>query len=149
MITSLCTAGVKHTFKLDHAGRRSDSLPALRAIDTLADYPLVMVFSAGSTGLQWWIMYGKERVGLTMAGGCTGDAATQIYPFLHAGQLIGLVPGIKGAAEYETLIDDPRVNAPGPAVRRMSPQTVGHLAILALVVVGNVAFLRSRRRDRS
>ena len=28
----------------------------------------------------------------------------------------------------------------------MSPQTIGHLVIIAFVIVGNVAFLASRRR---
>lgn len=127
---------------------KTDKIGMLASVATLADYPLVMVFSAGSTGLQWWVMYGRERLGLNMAGGCTGDAATQIYPFLQSGQLIGLVPGIKGAAEYETLTDDLRVNAPGPGVRRMGPQTIGHLAIIAFVIIGNLAFLRSRHRRR-
>jgi len=103
-----------------------------------------VVFAASATGLQWWIMYAKERIGLTMAGGCTGDSAAQIYPFLQSGQLVGLVPGIKGAAEYETLLDDPAVNEPGRATRRMGPQTFGHLAIILFVIIGNIAFILTR-----
>ena len=69
MITNLCTGGVKHTFPIDQNGVRTDRMPALQGIGTLADYPLVVIFSAGSTNLIWWIMYARERVGLTMGRG--------------------------------------------------------------------------------
>lgn len=137
---------MKRTFPTDHAQVRTDEIALLDGIETLRDYPLVVVFSAAATGIHWWVMYAKERIGLTMAAGCTGDNAAQIYPFLQSGQLVGLMPGIKGVAEYETLIDDPAVNEPGVGVRRMGPQTIGHLAIIVFVVIGNAAYLMTRKR---
>ncbi len=136
----------KKTFPTDHANVKADKIDLLDNIRTLKDYPLVVVFSAGTTGLQWWIMYAKERIGLTMGGGCTGDGAPQIYPFLQAGQLIGLIPGIKGAAEYETLLDAGGMNEPGRGLRRMGSQTFGHMIIVLFVVIGNVSFLMTRKR---
>lgn len=146
MITRLCT-DVKATYPMDHNGEKTSRIEMMDGIKTLKDYPLVVILSGGTTGLQWWIMYAKERIGLNMGGGCTGDSATQIIPFLQAGQLCGLIPGIKGAAEYETLLNDPAINEPGTGVRRMTPQTMGHLVIILFVIFGNLVFVATRRQN--
>lgn len=136
----------KKTFPTDHNNVKTGKIDLLDDIRTLKDYPLVVVISAGTTGLQWWIMYAKERIGLTMGGGCTGDGAPQIFPFLHTGQLAGLIPGIKGAAEYETLLDADGINEPEAGLRRMGSQTFGHMIIVLFVVVGNISYLLTRRK---
>lgn len=133
---------------MDHAKNNTYEMELLADIHTIKDFPLVVVINGSVTGLQWWILYGKERAGLTMAGGCTGEGATQMYPFLQSGQLIGLVAGIKGGAEYETLLNDPRVSDPGPATRRMVPQSMGHLVIILFVLIGNFAFIMLNRKRK-
>jgi hypothetical protein len=137
---------VKATYPTDHAGVKTGRIELLDDVKNLKDYPLVVVLTAGTTGIQWWLMYAKERIGLNMGGGCTGDAAMQVYPFLQSGQLCGLIPGIKGAAEYETLLEDPALNEPGISTRRMVPQTMGHLIIILFVLIGNVAYVAQRRK---
>jgi hypothetical protein len=61
--------------------------------------------------------------------------ATSFYPFLSAGQMVGLLGGLKGAAEYEMLIDKP-----GMGQRGMDAQSVCHLVIILLVIAGNVGY---------
>ena len=68
---------------------------------------------------------------------------SELYPFIQSGQLVGLMPGLLGAAEYETLIDTPEKATAG-----MSVQSFVHLLIFVLVVVGNVAFFIQRRRTQ-
>jgi hypothetical protein len=65
-------------------------------------------------------------------------------------QLIGLLGGVKGAAEYEFELATkyPRfkqVEAPG--IKMMGPQTLAHVVIIAFILLGNVAFLRTRRKS--
>ena len=127
---------------------KTDAIEILDGVKSLKDYPLVVVLTGGTTGVQWWLMYAKERIGLNMGGGCTGDSAMQVYPFLQSGQLCGLIPGIKGAAEYETLLDEDRVDEPGAGTRRMVPQTMGHLVIILFVLIGNAAYMAKRRKGR-
>jgi len=135
---------VKRTFPSDHNNVKTSKIQLLNNVKNLSDYPLVIVISAGATGLPWWIMYARDRIGLTMAGGCAGDGATQLYPFYQTGQLAGLVPGVKGGAEYETLIEEP-----GSAVRRMCPQTMGHMVIILFVILGNITFLIKKKRNKA
>ncbi len=49
--------------------------------------------------------------------------------------------GIKGAAEYETLI-----NRKSSAVAGMSPQSVVHVLVVLFVIFGNTLYFMSRRK---
>jgi hypothetical protein len=57
---------------------------------------------------------------------------------------------MKGAAEYEQLVADgyPRSMAGlrRVATERMASQTTAHMAIMLLIIIGNVAFFASRKR---
>ena len=59
---------------------------------------------------------------------------------LQSGVYTGLVPGGRGGAEYELLI-----NKPSAGVGAMDAQSTGHLAIILFIVLGNIGFLGSRR----
>ena len=67
-----------------------------------------------------------------------------MYPYLQTDQLIGLMPGLLGAAEYETLID-----TPAKATKRMSVQSFVHLLVFGLVILGNVAFFIQKRENEN
>jgi hypothetical protein len=54
------------------------------------------------------------------------------------------VAGLRGAAEYEQLI-----NREGGGERAMLAQTTAHLYVIALVLLGNVIYFRSRRKRKS
>ena len=66
--------------------------------------------------------------------------APDLYPFLGSGQLVGLLGGLAGAADYEVLIDHR-----DEANKSMSPQSVTHLIIVAFVIFGNIAYFAARR----
>jgi hypothetical protein len=70
------------------------------------------------------------------------------YPYLGE-QLLGLLGGIKGAAEYEAALSLAYPEFEGPAFsearRRMGPQLVAHLLMIGLIVAGNVLYFLSRR----
>jgi len=51
-----------------------------------------------------------------------------------------MLSGLRGAAEYEKLI-----NAPGIATKLMDAQSLAHLLIITLIVLGNVAFVVKQR----
>jgi hypothetical protein len=63
-----------------------------------------------------WITYARPKYGLNVAVGVTAVMAADMYPYLQSGQLVGMLSGLKGAAEYEKLVDifaayrDPRID---------------------------------------
>jgi hypothetical protein len=59
---------------------------------------------------------------------------------------------MKGAAEYEELVSERMTKAGmewglrNRGTEAMSSQTSAHLAIMAFIIIGNIAFFASRRR---
>jgi len=68
---------------------------------------------------------------------------SELYPYLQTKQLVGLMPGLLGAAEYEKLINTPEKGTEG-----MSVQSFVHLLIVVLVIFGNMAFFIRRRKEQ-
>ena len=68
---------------------------------------------------------------------------TTYDPYVASGQLDALVAGLRGAAEYEKLID-----RKGGGNRGMLAQSTAHLYVVVLIIIGNVAYFRSRRKGR-
>mgnify|MGYP003971784107 FL=1 len=127
-------------FPQDNWGAKADELELTRPLRSLKDFDLVFDLAAGDSIEFWWIPYGQEKFGFPFAAGCTAVMAPALYPFLDSGQLNGLLGGLAGAAEYETL-----VNHPGKASKGMSAQSFAHLIIVAFVIIGNTAYFVSRR----
>src|SRR5437899_12461977 len=79
-------------------------MPFLEEVRCLRDVIYMVSLAAGSSGIEMWYVFGKDKYRFEMAGGSTGVIAPGLYPFLRSGQINGLIGGLQGAAEYETLI---------------------------------------------
>ncbi len=127
-------------FPTDYLKRPISQIPMMNDIKNYNDIDLVIDFGSANTP-EWWVGYAGARYHQTIAAGCTGVMVSGLYPYLKTGQLIGLIGGLKGAAEYEKLI-----NKPEKAVLGMKAQSIAHIAIILLVILGNVAHLLSKRK---
>jgi hypothetical protein len=92
---------------------------------------------------------------LKFVAGSTGVQTPQLIPY-YPNQMAGILGAIKGAAEYEYLVNeavqtsDPAAVVPPrfqEAQRRMAPQLFGHVLMVALIVLGNVVFFGLRGRE--
>jgi hypothetical protein len=90
-----------------------------------------------------WIAYGSDRFGFPLAAGTTAVSAPDLYPFYQSGQIVGFMGGLRGAADYETL-----VSLPGDATRGMLAQSATHLLLVVLILGANVRFLMGRFSTR-
>ena len=133
--------GISGVFNTDSRNTPIQQIPMMKNIKTYDDIALVIDFGAGDPGPETWVIYAYGRYGEKIAAGVTGVIISQLYPFLQTGQLIGLIGGLRGAAEYETQVDKP-----AKATQWMSIQSIVHLVIIILVILGNVAYFTSRRR---
>ena len=127
-------------FPADTYGTPTKEIHALEGVRSLKDVGLVLDL-ATSTSAETWVVYGYEKYGVPVAAGCTAVVGPGLYPFLQTQQLVGLLAGMKGAAEYEDL-----VARPSDATQAMLPQSAVHLLIVALIVLGNASYFRMRRR---
>lgn len=136
-------------FPKDGNGRSLDSLPMMNNIRKLADIGLIISLSAGTPGYADWLFYAQSRYRAKLAVGSTAVQAADAYPYLQSGQLTGLLAGMKGAAEYEFLVNRHGFSkARLTAAPAMDPQSLAHIAIILLVIIGNIGFFADRRRRR-
>ena len=130
---------IKATFPEDYMGRPYDSLALMRPLGNYSDVAGVLSIADGSFTTHW-VEYGG-RYELKVLAGVTAAMVTTYDPYLASGQMQAMVSGLRGSAEYETLI-----NRGGGGARGMLAQTSAHLYVILLVILGNVAYFLKRRR---
>jgi hypothetical protein len=132
-----------NTFPSDYGGKPTKGLPVLDGVQSLKDVTYLVSLGAGNPGVEAWYVFGKDKYKFEMGGGCTGVMAPGLYPLLRSGQINGLIGGLRGAAEYESLIDQK-----GKAVAGMDAQSATHVAIIVLVIICNLFYFSMRRSAR-
>ncbi len=135
--TTLVIIGVGQSIRdtfggVDYGGRPLVNMPIMRGVDKFKQMDYLVMLEAGNTG-DYWIVYGTEVHKVPVGAGVTAVMAPQYYPYLQAKQVNGIIGGLKGAAEYEGLID-----LPSKASRAMDPQSAVHTLIFLSIIFANV-----------
>lgn len=125
-------------FPTDYYGNITADLPMLKDVQTLRDVDYAVSLAAGVPGVEVWYVFGKEKYGFELGGGCTAVSAPGLYPLLDTGQINGLLGGLRGAAEYETL-----VGVTGKAIAGMDAQSATHFLIIFLIFLCNLFYFLS------
>ena len=131
---------LKGAFPKDYYNQPTATMEALEGVDSLKDIELAIDLAAGVT-VDWWMAYGSDRFGFPLAAGTTGIIAPQLYPFLPSGsdQLKGILAGLRGAADYEKLLEKPDTAGGG-----MKALSATHVLLIVLIIGANVRFLFRR-----
>ncbi|MDP8255178.1 MAG: hypothetical protein P9M14_05470 [Candidatus Alcyoniella australis] len=134
----------------DVEGRSLNDLEIMKGVQNLQQMDLIINISAGTPGLKEWIQFAGDKANIPIVGGSTAVQAPLLYPY-YPRQLVGLMGGLKGAAEFEAALGDayPRFsdNSYKRAIRNMSPQAIAHLVIVAFILLGNITYFVERRRQ--
>lgn len=125
----------------DAYGTPVDDLPIMKDVRSAKDISFVITFSMGDPGSDQWIQYYHARYRGNLATAQTAIGAPKYYQYLQTGQLIGLIGGMKGAAEYERLMKRPDL-----ATKGMGSQSIAHLLIIVLIAIGNVLYWIEKRK---
>lgn len=134
---------IESIFPTDNSGTPLDSLPIMDSVLNYNDVEFIFEVADNSTA-DYWVSIVNAQYGKKMVCGSTAVMAPKLYAFVASGQFIGLLGGMKGAAEYEQLI-----NENGTAMVGMDAQSLVHLLIITLVILGNISyFFTSRKRKK-
>jgi len=112
-----------------------DEVPILKNIKSIKDFAMVVTLSSGDPGLKQWVMIVQAQYQVAVAGGCTAVSAPEFYPYLQSGQLLGLMGGMAGAAEYEVLL-----KYKGNGVGGMDAQSIVHIVIIVFIIIANITY---------
>ncbi|MEO0205194.1 MAG: hypothetical protein ABIL22_00790 [candidate division WOR-3 bacterium] len=138
---------ISNVFPKDYYNNYTDSLPLMQRVKNYRNISISIILAAADYP-QEWLMYAQARYGLKLGAGLTAVMAPKYYPFLQTGQLSGMMSGMKGAAEYENLLlKYGYTEGTGKAETGMNSQTLIHLLIIMLIIIGNIGYLASRKKD--
>lgn len=143
LVMSSMGSSIPTTFPVDSRGIPVSQIPVMKGIENFQQIRLIVSISAGYPGTKEWVQQVVSRFHVPMVAGVTAVSAPEYYPYLQAGQLHGLLGGMAGAAEYEVL-----VGHPGVASRGMDAQSLAHVFIAFMILLGNLAFLPQRKKTR-
>ncbi len=146
---------IAEAFPTDVNGRPINEIPIMKGIRDIRQVKVVFTAATGLIG-EYWITQVHAQFGTPVIIGPTAVSAPKYYAFLNAGQLVGMLGGMKGAAEYEKLLMAayPQLNRfyretkNFTATKGMDGQTVLHTVILIFIFLGNLAYLRTRARRK-
>jgi len=136
-------------FLTDTRGADLDSLPMFKNIKSLKDMDMLISVGGGYPGVKEWVLFAGSPGKIPTAGGCAAVSAPLLYPY-YPRQMLGLLGGIKAAAEYESEIK--RVHPEQfkemdtPGIKMMGPQTLAHIVVIAFIIIGNISFFVSGRK---
>jgi len=141
-------SNISQAFPADYYKNRTGSLEMMAQIKNYSDIGIVV--SLSGTGIpQSWVTYVNTRFGVRVGTGVTAVMAADFYPFLNTGQLTGMMAGLKGASEYEYLVNTHYgVKGKNPATRGMGSQSIAHVLVLVLVLIGNIGYFATKRRSK-
>jgi len=133
---------IRAAYPTDYRHVPVDDIPMMKGVRNYGDVGLVVTLAAAGYP-EVWVPFAHDRFGVPLAAGVTAVMAPDYYPYLETGQFVGMLGGLKGAAEYEALS-----GRPGNGLKGMDAQTAAHLVIVFFIITGNIAYYAEWRRKQ-
>ena len=151
---------IRQLYTKDYKQVPMDDIPMMEGVNSVSDFDYVIDLSAGTPGTTEWVQYACDPKNVPFTSGCTSIQVTDVMPYVKSGQVRGILAGMPGAAEYESMVKEelqrlqkenspginPGVTVPtGKATGRMSAQSIAHLVMVLFIILGNISYFISRR----
>lgn len=128
--------------KQDRKGTPLSKLPAVSYVKNYRQIGVVVdITSVGMMG--YWIAYLTTPKHIPLIYCPTAVMSASAYPQLDSGQLKGMLNGVMGAVQYETLIG--RSNIATDASATSWALSAAHIYIILLVILGNLGYLAAKK----
>lgn len=132
----------------DHYGTPIGDLPLMQECQSAADFDLWAEWTSGTPGEQQVIQFVQSRHGgpsaVPIVVGSTAVSVPGMMPFYTAGQISGIMNGLSGGGQYETMLVDDYGYDLVEALPLLDSQSVAHLLIIAFVIIGNIGYAISK-----
>lgn len=136
---------VPGALKKDRKGTKLSAMPIMDGVHTIQDFGAVVEVTASATPEAWIGLGGLRQANhqVPFLVAATAVGAPTYYPYLDAGQIQGMLTGIKGAGDYEFLLGTSTFGT-----RATSALSLVYLLIIGLIILGNVGYYAGRAADR-
>ncbi|MEN6371030.1 MAG: hypothetical protein ABFD64_03370 [Armatimonadota bacterium] len=140
--------GVCDALGKDMYGTPLKDIPMMKGVNDCKNIGIVFeVTGSGTVGI--WISFLGQTNKVPIAYLPTAVNGPEGYNMLDAGQICGLMPGLIGAAKYETQLakDNPDLKTTDTfALRGANALSTSHLMIIVLIILGNIGYFMSQHR---
>ncbi len=128
---------------VDMKGTRLENLPIMQGFTSLKDADLLIdMMAVVPSPAENYLKMVSVPHGVPLAVGTTAIQAPTEMPYYSSGQYKGMLGGLRGAAEYEYLTQNP-----GPAMVGMDAQSAAHILVILLIALGNLGYFLSERKN--
>jgi len=140
-------------YTVDLQGTSINDIPMMKDVVNIEDFDFVFSLSAGYPGSKEWVQYACDPKNIPLSTGCTSIQVTDIMPYVENDQIRGILAGMPGAAEYESLVEAELEKMeiavkPGEASGMMAAQSIAHVVIVLFIIFGNISYFITRKKNR-
>ncbi|UCH31885.1 MAG: hypothetical protein JSV05_00315 [Candidatus Bathyarchaeota archaeon] len=131
----------------DHYGTPMADIPLMQDTRAAEDLSLWCEITSGTPGEQQVIQFVQGRHGgpaaLPLVVGSTAVSVPGMMPFYAAGQIVGILNGLSGAGEYESLLAG-AYGYPTELLAPLDAQSVAHVIVILFIIAGNISYVLTR-----
>ena len=144
---------IRTLYTVDLQGTSINDIPMMKDVVNIEDFDFVFSLSAGFPGSKEWVQYACDPKNIPLSTGCTSIQVTDIMPYVENDQIRGILAGMPGAAEYESLVEAELEKMeiavkPGEASGMMAAQSIAHVVIVLFIIFGNISYFITRKKNR-
>ena len=144
---------IRTLYPADLQGTSINDIPMMKDVINIEDFDFVFSLSAGYPGSKEWVQYACDPKNIPLSTGCTSIQVTDIMPYVENDQIRGILAGMPGAAEYESLVEAELQKMgisgkPGEASGMMAAQSIAHVVIVLFIIFGNISYFITRKKNR-
>ena len=144
---------IRTLYPADLQGTSLNDIPMMKDVVNIEDFDFVFSLSAGYPGSKEWVQYACDPNNIPLSTGCTSIQVTDIMPYVENDQIRGILAGMPGAAEYESLVEAELqkmeiAGKPGEASGMMAAQSIAHVVIVLFIIFGNISYFITRKKNR-
>ena len=144
---------IRTLYTVDLQGTSINDIPMMKDVINIEDFDFVFSLSAGYPGSKEWVQYACDPKNIPLSTGCTSIQVTDIMPYVENDQIRGILAGMPGAAEYESLVEAELqkmeiAGKPGEASGMMAAQSIAHVVIVLFIIFGNISYFITRKKNR-
>ena len=143
---------IPDTFKTESHNRIPltdlQQLPVMAGVHNTKDIGIILEVSAAGS-YKNWIQFAVGSTSAKFGYAPTSVMAPELYNYIDAGQIAGMMFGIKGAAEYEhLLIQDGTLKKAGFTTKAIAPISLALVLLFVLIGLGNYGMYATRKQEK-
>lgn len=131
---------VKSLISVDAYKSPVSTLPIMDRVKSATDFSLFIILGPTLSG-DPFVKQVQAPYKAKMAWGTDSPTYPSEKPYYQSGQLVGLLNGMRGAAEYELV-----TGAKGRAIAGMDIQSITQMLMILAIIVGNILYFATRKK---